>query len=130
MSATHSHIQGAAGLVESAFRQVFSGNDAPFSEHPGLHALRDAFPPMLRAFPDFSAELVQQIDDGDRVASHWIFRGTHRGELYGIPPTGKSVEFQNLSICRVESGRIAQYNSEIGWMTLLRQLDAWPPVRP
>jgi len=119
----------AASVVRSAFREIFSGNEAPFGEHPGLHALRVAFPPMLRAFPDFSAELIQQIADGDRVASHWIFRGTHRGELYGIPPTAKSVEFQNLSICHVADGRILQYNSEIGWMTLLRQIGVWPPTR-
>lgn len=129
MSEAQVRVADAASVVRSAFREVFSGNEAPFSEHPGLHALRAAFPPMLRAFPDFSAELVQQIVDDDGVASHWIFRGTHRGELYGIPPTGRSVEFQNLSICRVEGGRILQYNSEIGWMTLLRQIDAWPPRR-
>jgi Predicted ester cyclase len=84
---------------------------------------------MLVAFPDFSAELVQQLTDGDRVATHWIFRGTHRGTLYGIEPTGRFAQFQNLSICRVADGRVVQYNSEIGWMSLLRQIDAWPPCR-
>lgn len=129
MSEIDVRIEDPATVVRSAFREIFCGNEAPFGEHRGLNALRAAFPPMLRAFPDFSAELLQQIVEGDRVASHWIFRGTHRGELYGIPPTEKAVEFQNLSICHVVGGRILQYNSEIGWMTLLRQIGAWPPAR-
>lgn len=119
----------AAEVVRDTFFAIFRGETAPFEEHPGLHALRAAFPPMLTAFPDFSAELMQQIADGDRVASHWIFRGTHLGVLYGIQPTGRQAQFQNLSICRVQEGRVVQYNSEIGWMALLRQLDAWPPGR-
>lgn len=121
-------VESSAHVVRETFHSIFRGETAPFDHHPGLTALRGAFPPMLRAFPDFSAELVQQVVDGERVASHWIFRGTHRGELYGIAPTGRPVQFQNLSICRVEEGRIVQYNSEIGWMALLKQIDAWPPV--
>src|ERR1051325_5265747 len=122
-------LRGAdpAEIVRATFQAIFAGDRRPFDEHPGLEALRAAFPPMLAAFPDFSAELVQQVVEDDRVASHWIFRGTHTGELYGIRPTGKPVQFQNLSICRVEGDKIIQYNSEIGWMALLKQIDAWPP---
>ena len=118
-----------ATIVHETFLAIFRGETTPFEQHPGLQALRTAFPPMLIAFPDFSAELVQQLVDGDRVATHWLFRGTHAGELYEIQPTGKSVQFQNLSICALQSGRIVQYNSEIGWMALLKQIDAWPPRR-
>jgi predicted ester cyclase len=127
MSEAQTAPSETADVVRTAFRAIFAGDEAPFAEHPGLNSLRTAFPPMLRAFPDFSAELVQQVSEGDRVASHWIFRGTHLGELYGIQPTGTQVQFQNLSICRVEDGKIVQYNSEIGWMAMLRQLRAWPP---
>ncbi|HEY2855082.1 MAG TPA: ester cyclase [Gemmatimonadaceae bacterium] len=64
--------------------------------------------------------------DGDRVASHWIFRGTHLGNLYGIAPTGRSVEFQNLSICRVAENRIVEYNSEVGFLSVFKQLGILP----
>lgn len=119
----------AAEIVRTTFQAIFAGDRAPFDEHPGLEALRANFPPMLAAFPDFSVELLQQVVEGNRVASHWVFRGTHRGPLYGVAATGSAVQFQNLSICRLEDGRIVQYNSEIGWMALLRQIGAWPPAR-
>jgi predicted ester cyclase len=115
-----------AAIVRSAFQAIFGGDTSPFDSHPGLEALRLHFPALLTAFPDFTAELKQQLVDGDRVASHWVFRGTHRGGLYGIAPTGKAVQFQNLSICRVERGRIVQYNSEVGWLSVFRQIGALP----
>jgi predicted ester cyclase len=121
-----------AAVVRRTFEAIFAGDLAVIDEHPGLAALRVAFPSTRAAFPDFSAELVQQLADGDRVASHWVFRGTHRGDLYGLAPTGVPVQFQNLSICRVEGGRIVQYNSEIGFLSVLKQLGALPlgPHRP
>lgn len=115
-----------AAVVRATFGRVFAGDTAVFEAHPGLEALRLHFPAMLAAFPDFSAELIQQLVDGDRVASHWIFRGTHRGDLYGVAPTGKPVRFQNLGICRVDGDRIVQYNSEVGWLTVFRQIGALP----
>ena len=116
----------AAAIVRATFAALFAGDQAPFDEHPGLHQLRHALPALRAAFPDFSAELKQQLVDGDRVASHWIFRGTHLGDLYGIAPTGRSVEFQNLSICRVVENRIVEYNSEVGFLSVFKQLGVLP----
>lgn len=118
-----------ADIVRPVFESIFSGNYDAFDEHPGLAALREHFPPMRAAFPDFRAELKQQLVDGDRVALQWVFRGTHRGTLYGIAPTGKEVQFQNVSISRVENGKIVQYNSEVGWLALFRQLGVLERLR-
>lgn len=74
------------------------------------------------AFTDIKTEFVQPLTEGDQVASHWILHRTHTGELFGISPTGKTVKFQNLSIARIENGKIVQYNSEIGWLSILMQI--------
>ncbi len=127
MTATNTTARSiAADVVRSTFEAIFAGDYSVFASHPGLTALANTFPAMRTAFPDFSAELQQQLVDGDRVASHWLFRGTHLGDLYGIRPTGKKVQFQNVSISRVENGRIVQYNSEVGWLALLKQIGAFP----
>lgn len=115
-----------AAIVRATFTAVFAGNTALLEEHPGLHQLRQALPALRVAFPDFSAELKQQLVDGDRVASQWVFRGTHLGDLYGIAPTGRAVQFQNLSICRVVENRIVQYNSEVGFLSVFKQLGVLP----
>ncbi len=118
-----------AAVVRETLAAAFAGHLDALDGHPGMGALKAALPKVFTAFPDFSAEFKQQVDEGDRVATHWVFRGTHRGELFGIAPTGRAVQFQNVSISRVEDGRIVQFNSEVGWLTALMQIGALPLLR-
>ena len=114
--------QSPAALVTNVIKRTFEGDLSALDGHPGMGSLRQHFPAFKAAFPDVKAELQQTMVDGDRVAMHWIFSGTHSGTFYGIAPTGKSVRMQNLSIARVEGDRIVQYNSEVGWLTALTQI--------
>jgi hypothetical protein len=91
-----------------------------------MESLRKVFPAFIKAFPDIKIELQQQVVEGNRVSSHWIFQATHLGDLYGIPPTGKPVRFQNINIIKVEDGKIVQYNSEVGWLALFMQIEFLP----
>jgi len=113
-------------LVTDVIKRVFDGDLSVLDRHPGMTSLRQHFPSFKAAFPDIKAELQQTMVDGDRVAMHWILSGTHTGTLYGIPPTGKAVRMQNVSMARVEGDRIVQYNSEVGWLTALMQIGALP----
>ena len=113
-------------IVRKTFEKIFTGDTKIFADHPGLGALQKIFPQVLRAIPDFSAEFKQQLVDENRVAMHWLFRGTHNGELFGIAPTGKAVQFQNLSISTVENGRIVHYNSEVGFVAVFMQIGVLP----
>lgn len=115
-----------AALVRATFEALFAGNLSVLDDHPGLTELKKRFPPLLIAIPDLRAELKQQLVQDDRVASQWVFRGTHEGELYGAAPTGRPVQCQNISICRVADGRIVQYNSEVGFLSLFHQIGAVP----
>jgi steroid delta-isomerase-like uncharacterized protein len=79
------------------------------------------------AFPDMQITYEDVIAEGDRVAVRWSMIGTHRGEAYGIPATGKEVAFAGISIYRFAEGKIAelwQHWDEIG---VRRQLGALPP---
>ena len=45
---------------------------------------------------------------GDRVTVRWTGSGTHVAEVNGIPPTGKAVRVDAISIHRLEGGKIAE----------------------
>lgn len=45
------------------------------------------------SFPDLRHEIVDLVAEGDKVAVRYDVTGTHKGELQGIPPTGKKVSF-------------------------------------
>ena len=57
-------------------------------------------------------------------ACHVILTGTHRGELAGIPATGKSVEFDCTDIIRVEDGKVAEHWGTTDNMSLMQQIGA------
>ena len=57
----------------------------------GRDAIRERAEMLLAAFPDFHLERIELLIDGATHADRWIMTGTHLGELFGIPPSGKQV---------------------------------------
>ncbi len=113
-------------VVVAMVNALVADGEQTLDLHPGMEHLRRLWPSVKEAFPDFRAEVQQQLTHGDQVASHWVFSGTHRGNLFGVSATGKSVRFQNLSIARVIDQKVVQYNSETGWLDFLMQVGALP----
>ena len=114
-------------ILRQTIETLFTTGDVScLDPHPGMDSLSKNFAKVKAAFPDIKTEFQQQLTEGNQVASHWILQGTHTGDLFGIAPTGKRVKFQNLSIARIENGKIVQYNSEIGWLSILMQIGALP----
>jgi steroid delta-isomerase-like uncharacterized protein len=90
--------------------------------------------------PEGMAGIVKTYQDGvnghwqieeifstdDRVVVRWTGSGTHVGEVNGIPPTGKDIQVDAISIHRTDSGRIAE-SWEV-WDTLgfLQQIGVVP----
>lgn len=116
-----------AEIAKQTIETLFATHDlSVLDPHPGMESLKKVFPAFVKGLPDIKIELQQQVAEGDRVSSHWIFSATHSGELYGIPPTGKHVRFQNINIMKIEDGKIVQYNSEVGWLALFMQIGFLP----
>lgn len=78
------------------------------------------------AFPDLSITLEDQIASGDKVVDRWTGRGTHRGELMGVAPTGKQVTASGISIHRISGGRIAETWNNYDALGMLQQIGAIP----
>ncbi len=66
-------------------------------------------------FADLRIDVVDQITEGDRVASRWTLHGTHRSRRVTLP---------GITISRFEDGRIAEDWTASDNLTLLRQLGA------
>ena len=81
---------------------------------------------LISAVPDHQVEVHDLVAEGDRVAARHTHRGTHRGELMGIPPTGVSVEVPGIEMFRVENGRIAEFWHMDDLLALLQQIGAVP----
>jgi predicted ester cyclase len=81
------------------------------------------------AFPDREDVILEVIAEGDQVGLLFRLMGTHTGNLFGIPPTGRKVDVAEVALLRVVDGRITE-----GWFMadeagLLKQLGATLPPR-
>ncbi len=82
---------------------------------------------LRRAFPDLSATVEDQIAEGDKVVQRIRWSGTHEGEFFGVPPTGKRVTAELMEIHRMgPDGKIAEHWSSMDQLALLQQLGAMP----
>jgi steroid delta-isomerase-like uncharacterized protein len=104
--------------------------DRDMGEHRGHAATRDFIAMYRAAFPDLRFTIEEQIAEGDRVATRWTARGTQRGELMGIPPTGRSVTVSGITIDRISEGRITESIGSWDAMGLMQQLGVLASSQP
>ena len=80
----------------------------------------------LAAFPDLRLTVEDQIAEGDKVATRFTARGTHRGELRGVAPTGRAMTATGIIISRVAGGRVAEEWETFDALGMLQQIGALP----
>jgi predicted ester cyclase len=80
----------------------------------------------VEAFPDLRLTVEDIFSGGNMVAARVAFRGTHRGEFQGIPPTGKEVAFSSIEIDRIVDGKVQEHWFEMDLFGLMQQLGAIP----
>ena len=93
-----------------------------FPEFVSTAGVTDLMSLLRTSISDFQMEIVDIFSAGDRVASRWIMRGTHNGELLGAAPTGNAVEVNGINIYRIAENRIAEVWQLTDLAGLLRQL--------
>jgi len=102
---------------------VSHGPQAPPAEGPD--GVRDRVG-LYQESVDGHWDVQELISADDRVVARWIGTGTHRGELMGIPATGKPIEVEAISVFRVENGKIAEEWTVWDALGLLQQVGAVP----
>lgn len=61
-----------------------------------------------KTFNDMEVEILDLIEEDNKVALRVCFTVTHSAEAYGIQPNGKRISFEALEIFRIENGLIAE----------------------
>jgi steroid delta-isomerase-like uncharacterized protein len=98
-------------------------------EATGAKLAKQVFALLLRAYPDLHITVEALIAEGDNVVSRNTVTGTHQGEHLGVPPTGKSVTYNEIIIARFADGRIAETWGVVDVLAQMRQLGAIPAQR-
>ena len=121
--------KGNLSVADELFAPTYTHHDAstpdvgkgPESEKKRVTLYRNAFHDLRLTIEDIIAE-------GETVMARWSCRGSHKGELRGIAPTGKQFAISGVSIARFEEGKMVE-----GWINwdalgLMQQLSVVPEL--
>ena len=93
--------------------------------HADLKTDQDAVHAEKKAFPDLKMTVNNMVAEGDLVAVHWTFRGTHtHGGYGGLPATGTKVSMTGITIWRIVDGKITEEWSSFNEMGAYAQVIA------
>jgi steroid delta-isomerase-like uncharacterized protein len=127
-------------VIENAVQQMNSGNLEGYLEMYADDLTLHGYPPEVqgkegvsafyasfaKAIPDINLTLEDTMGDGDRVAVRYRIRGTHQGELMGVPASGNEVDVDGQSFFRFVDGKVAERWQSLDVMTLMQQIGALP----
>ena len=93
---------------------------------PGAEGVKEAFRRLRSGFPDMKLTPEAIYTDGDTVIARVRLTGTHNGEYFGIPPTGKSIDITGIDIVRLEEGKAVERWGVFDALNLMQQLGQGP----
>ena len=74
------------------------------------------------AFPDGRIDILHVTETADTAVVEFTGRGTHKGDLMGIAPTGKTIAIPVCNVMEIRDGKIYREREYIDFMTLMVQL--------
>ena len=118
--------KGELPVADEIIAADFVDHDPVSGQRSGLDGYKEMVGAFRAAFPDLRVKNEDVIVEGDKVVARWTARGTHRGALMNIPPTGRQVTLKGVDILRIEGGKIAERWGEFDALGMLQQLGVVP----
>jgi steroid delta-isomerase-like uncharacterized protein len=119
---------------ENAVDELYAPTFVDHTPTPGTSPNREGVKQSMRvyhkAFPDSRFSIDEVIAEGDDVACRFSYTGTHKGELFGMPATGKRVSVVGLAIGRLENGKIVESWELVDQQKLMEQLGMASGTQP
>jgi steroid delta-isomerase-like uncharacterized protein len=100
---------------------IISESGVPFSIR-GPSCAKEGIGAACAAFPDIQVTIEDIVAADDKVVVRWSSRGTHRGEMQGIPPTNRPVTMTGMAIYRFADGKIVEEWMNTDMLGMLRQI--------
>jgi predicted ester cyclase len=104
--------RGDMDLAPSCYAEDFADYFAS-SEYHGLEGVRKSTELYRALFEDLKFEVVDQVQEDDRVASRWHLTGSNRG---------RQVRLWGITLSRLRNGRIVEDWTGFDSLELVRQL--------
>jgi steroid delta-isomerase-like uncharacterized protein len=122
--------RGELDRVEEFVTEDFVNHEAWPGEDPGYEGFRLRLRRLRSAVPDIHMVVHVGVAGDDLVAYRATLSGTHRGELLGMAPTGRSFRVQHMHMLRMRDGRSSEHWATRDDLGMLQQLGIIPAPAP
>jgi len=122
--------QGNLDVIDELADPRYVGHDPALPDTEGPEGIKQFIKDFKSAYPDGNVTIDQQLAEGDLVSSRWTGRGTHKGELMGVAPTGKQVTVTGITISRLRGGKVVEEWTNWDTLGMLQQIGAVPAGAP
>lgn len=96
----------------------------------GPAGFRTFYTAYRNAFPDIVIRMDDLVAEGDRVVARWSGTGTHLGDGLGIAATGRQIQFNGVTIVRIERGKLIEGWNTFNQLEMFQQLGVVNLPRP
>ena len=112
------NIAAADEVLSPQFRFYFAGSLDPMD----LESYKKFLVARRAAFPNRRFVVEDMIAEGDKVSARFTMRGTHKGELRGIAPSGTEVTMTGIDMIRLAEGKMVEDRVEVDQLGMMQQL--------
>ena len=96
--------------------------------YDGKEAVRGFLEGLFAALPDLELDVTLRLPRGRYVAEEYVIRGTHLGTMFGLPPTGRRLEIECMSMVELRNGRLKEDHFYFDAASAMRQMGLMPGV--
>ena len=88
----------------------------------GIENFKAYYGNYITGFSDGELIFVDLFGQGDKMVKHWRFKGTHDGEFFGVPATGKTVDVSGTTLIKMKDGKIVAEQDFMDFLSFYTQL--------
>lgn len=114
--------KGNLAVVDELAAPNYVFHEPTAGDEKGPDGLKQMITMHRNAFPDLRIAIDDQISEGDRVVTRWTARGTHKGELMGIAPSGQQITVTGITISRLANGKCVEEWENYDALGMMRQI--------
>jgi steroid delta-isomerase-like uncharacterized protein len=122
--------QNHLNVLDEIFAESFVNHSSPPPLPPTREGVKMFFGAMHASFSGLHVTVEDQVAEGDKVVTRKTYHGTHTGDFFGIPATGRTISFEVIDILRFQDGKITDHWNVVDRLGLMQQLGVIPEPEP
>ena len=120
--------KGNLDFIDKNFSSDFVTHGTFLGQPTNRDRVKSVISTIRNAIPDLHITIEDMLAEGDKVASRWVLKGTHKGDLMGAKPTGNKISVSQTVVFRVKDGKVVEHWANRDDLGFLQQIGLIPPL--